>query len=73
MGQTGFLCVLLLRRQDGWVCEKLDGRAWAATFAASSNLLSSASQQPRRASTGRLEQKAQGVDARTGHNKTSAK
>ena len=65
MGQAGFLCVLLLRRQDGWDC--------AATSAASSNLLSSALQQSRRASTGRLEQKAQGVDARTGHNKTSAK
>lgn len=26
-----FLCVLLLRRQDGWFCAKLDGWAWAAT------------------------------------------
>ena len=31
MGQAGFLCVLLLLRQDGWFCAKLDGRAWAAT------------------------------------------
>ena len=32
MGQAGFLCVLLLRRQDGWVCAKLDGWVWTATI-----------------------------------------
>ncbi|MDY6070328.1 MAG: hypothetical protein SPJ80_02700 [Bacilli bacterium] len=32
VGQISFLCVLLLRRQDGWFCAKLDGWAWAATF-----------------------------------------
>ena len=50
MGQAGFLCVLLLRRQDGWFCAKLDGWAWATTTATFSNLLSAALQQSRRAS-----------------------